>query len=83
MSGWEGKVVVVPLRVISAGGAGAAAVVVAGEDAAAVGEAVGRLRADGVRAAGFVGAPDDPAAAELAAELFPGAEVVIALTSHT
>lgn len=70
--------VIVPLPAASAGCAGAAGVVVAGEDAAAVGEAVGRLRADGVRACGFVGRAGDPAAEELAAELFPGAEVVVA-----
>ncbi|HEY3239189.1 MAG TPA: hypothetical protein VGL92_06485 [Acidimicrobiia bacterium] len=52
------------------------AAVVAGPDAAAVGAAVGRLRAGGVRACGFVGPPDDDAVLQMAAELFPGCEVV-------
>ncbi|HKY76794.1 MAG TPA: hypothetical protein VJS45_11670 [Acidimicrobiia bacterium] len=52
------------------------AVLVAGPDAAAVGEAVAGLRASGVPAAGWVGDPSDPAVREMAAELFPGSEVV-------
>ena len=58
-------------------GAGAA-VLVAGEDAAAVGAAVAALRAAGCDAAGFIGHPSDPAVEEMAAELFPGAEIVTA-----
>jgi hypothetical protein len=53
------------------------AVLVAGPDAAAVGEAVAALRAAGVPAAGWVGDPSDPAVREMAAELFPGHEVVV------
>jgi hypothetical protein len=49
-------------------------VLVAGEDAGAVGAAVAALRASGVRAAGFVGSASDPAVSEMAAELFPGLE---------
>ena len=56
-------------------GGEAAAVLVAGEDAAAVGEAVVALRAAGTEAAGWVGDPSDAAAQEMAAELFPGREV--------
>jgi hypothetical protein len=52
------------------------AVLVAGPDAVAVGELVGALRAAGVPAAGWVGEPADPAVGEMAAELFPGCEVV-------
>jgi hypothetical protein len=52
-----------------------AAVLVAGEDAAAVGAAVAALRAAGCDAAGWVGDPSDPAVGEMAAELFPGAEI--------
>lgn len=52
------------------------AVVVAGPDAAAVGVAVAALRAAGADAAGWVGDPSDPAVREMAAELFPGHEVV-------
>jgi ABC-type sugar transport system substrate-binding protein len=51
------------------------AVVVAGADAAAVGEAVTALRAAGMPSAGWVGDPTDPAVREMAAELFPGAEI--------
>ena len=54
----------------------AVAVLVAGEDAAAVGSAVAALRAAGLEAAGWVGDPSDEAVGEMAAELFPGAEVV-------
>ena len=54
----------------------ASAVLVAGPDAAAVGELVGTLRAAGVPAAGWVGDPSDPAVREMALELFPGYEVV-------
>jgi len=53
-----------------------AAVLVAGEDAAAVGSAVAALRAAGGEAAGWVGDPSDPAVYEMAAELFPGREIV-------
>ncbi len=52
-----------------------AAALVAGPDAAAVGEAVAALRAAGSDAAGWVGDPSDPAVGEMAAELFPGREV--------
>jgi hypothetical protein len=52
------------------------AVLVAGADAAAVGDAVAGLRAAGLPAAGWVGDPSDPAVREMAAELFPGLEVV-------
>jgi hypothetical protein len=52
------------------------AVLVAGEDAAAVGSAVAALRAAGAEAAGWVGDPSDPAVREMAAELFPRREVV-------
>lgn len=55
-----------------------AATLVAGPDAAAVGEAVAALRAAGADAAGWVGDPSDPAAREMALELFPGREVVSA-----
>ena len=51
------------------------AVLVAGGDAAAVGDAVAALRAAGAEAAGWVGDPSDEAVREMAAELFPGAEV--------
>ena len=54
------------------------AVLVAGPDAGAVGEAVAGLRAVGIAAAGWVGDPSDPAVREMAAELFPGCEVVAA-----
>ena len=52
------------------------AVLVAGEDAAAVGGAVAALRASGAEAAGWVGDPSEEAVREMAAELFPGREVV-------
>jgi hypothetical protein len=52
------------------------AVLVAGVDAAAVGSAVAALRAAGGEAAGWVGDPSDEAVREMAAELFPGREVV-------
>jgi hypothetical protein len=58
--------------------AAGSAVLVAGSDAAAVGEAVAALRAAGAEAAGWVGDPSDPAVREMAAELFPGCEVVVA-----
>lgn len=61
-------------------GAEGAAVLVAGEDAAAVGELVASLRAAGARAAGFVGDASSPAGRaallEMATELFPGYEVM-------
>ena len=52
------------------------AVLVAGPDAAAVGSAVAALRAAGAEAAGWVGDPSAAAVREMAAELFPGAEIV-------
>lgn len=58
----------------------ATAVVVAGSDAAAVGEAVAALRAAGADAAGWVGDPSDPVVREMALELFPGAEIAVATT---
>ena len=54
------------------------AVLVAGDDAAAVGEAVAALRAGGSDAAGWVGDPSAEAVREMAAELFPGAEITFA-----
>ena len=68
---------------LRAGGGGGragsgSAVLVAGPDAGAVGEAVAGLRAVGIAAAGWVGDPSDPAVREMAAELFPGCEVVAA-----
>jgi len=54
------------------------AVLVAGPDAADVGDAVAGLRAAGLSSAGWVGDPSDPAVREMAAELFPGCEVVVA-----
>jgi hypothetical protein len=75
----EGKLVVLSPaeattgRGASLGGEGAA-VLVAGDDAEAVGAAVARLREAGVRAAGFVGSAADSAVSEMAAELFPGLE---------
>jgi hypothetical protein len=80
MSIWDGKVVIVGPGAGGAGVdelAGALAAVVASVDAAAVGAAVGRLEASGVRACGFVGPSDDEAVFQMAAELFPGAEVVV------
>jgi hypothetical protein len=59
------------------------AVLVAGPDAAAVGEAVAGLRAAGLAAAGWVGDPSDPAVREMAAELFRGAEIVASGGSDT
>ena len=73
---WDGKVVVVAPGADVDGLAGALAAVVAGRDAAAVGTAVRRLRALGVRTCGFVGPADDDAVFQMAAELFPGSEVV-------
>jgi ABC-type sugar transport system substrate-binding protein len=59
-------------------GAEGAAVLVVGEDAGAVGAAVAALRAAGVRAAGFIGSASasSAAVAEMAAELFPGLELL-------
>ncbi len=54
------------------------AVLVAGPDAAAVGSAVAALRASGSEAAGWVGDLSDPAVREMALELFPGRQVVVA-----
>ena len=73
--GPETVVIVAPMQARALAGTGVA-VLVAGEDAAAVGTAVAALRAGGVEAAGWVGDPSDEAVAEMAAELFPGAEVV-------
>ena len=69
--------VVEDLRVGRGGGRAGpgSAVLVAGPDAATVGEAVAGLRAAGIAAAGWVGDPADPAVREMAAELFPGAEI--------
>ena len=77
MGVWAGKVVIVRPGVDPGAMTGVLGVVVAGTDAAAVGAAVTRLGAHGLRASGFVGAPDDPAAHQMAAELFPGSEVVL------
>jgi hypothetical protein len=72
----EGKVVIAgPEFALSLVGTGVA-VLVAGVDAAAVGSAVAALRAAGADAAGWVGDPSDEAVREMAAELFPGREVV-------
>ena len=60
--------------------AAGAAVLVAGADAAAVGEAVAALRSAGSDASGWVGDPCDPVAREMAAELFPRAEIAISTT---
>jgi len=54
------------------------AVVVAGPDAGEVGSAVAALRAAEVDAAGWVGDPSDEAVREMALELFPGYEVIVA-----
>ena len=82
------KVTILPLSTaaaaveeLRAGGLGggidpSAAVLVAGADAAAVGELVSAFRAAGVAAAGWVGDPSDPAVREMAAELFPDVEIV-------
>lgn len=69
-----------PAEVLRAGGGSrsGSAVLVAGPDAAAVGELVGALRAAGTAAAGWVGDASDPAVREMALELFPGCEVVAA-----
>ncbi|MGH8994398.1 MAG: hypothetical protein ACRDZ7_23055 [Acidimicrobiia bacterium] len=76
MSIWDGKLVIVGPGATAASLAGARAALVVGVDAAAVGVAVDRLAAGGVRACGFVGAPDDESLRQMAAELFPGAELV-------
>ena len=52
-------------------------VLVAGVEAGAVGSAVAALRAAGGEAAGWVGDPSDEAVREMAAELFPGREIVV------
>jgi hypothetical protein len=77
----EGKLVVLsPAEAATGPGASlggkGAAVLVAGDDAGAVGAAVASLRAAGVRAAGFVGSARDSAVSEMAAELFPGLELL-------
>lgn len=76
MGDWDGKVLVVEPGANLDALTGVLAAVVAGPDAVAVGEAVGRWQARGVRACGFVGAPGD-AALQMAAELFPGSEVLL------
>lgn len=55
-----------------------AAVLVVGNDASAVGALVASLRAAGARTSGFVGASgvESPEVSEMAAEVFPGCEVV-------
>ena len=73
----ETVVIAGPMQARALVGTGVA-VVVAGEDAAAVGSAVAALRAVGAEAAGWVGDPSDEAVPEMAAELFPGASVVVA-----
>ena len=78
---WDGKVVIVGPGIARPSLAGARGVVVTGRDAAAVGSAVARLGAEGVRACGFVGAAEDPALLQMATELFPGAEVVEGLSA--
>ena len=67
-----------PAAALTLVGAGLA-VLVAGEDADAVGSSVAALRAAGAEAAGWVGDPAAPAVREMAAELFPGAEIVTAV----
>jgi len=74
-----GRVVITAPPGAAALAGGGAAVLVAGEDAAAVGEAVAALRAVGTDAAGWVGDPSDEAVREMALELFPGCEVVVAV----
>lgn len=70
------KVVITdPESALSLVGTGVA-VLVADTDADAVGSAVAALRAAGAEAAGWVGDPSDDAVREMAAELFPGAEIV-------
>jgi hypothetical protein len=71
----EKVVIVAPAAAPALVGTGVA-VLVAGEDAASVGSAVAALRAVGTEAAGWVGDPSDEAVREMAAELFPGAELV-------
>ena len=61
------------LTLVGTGGA----VLVAAPDAAAVGSAVAALRASGSEAAGWVGDPSEEAVREMAAELFPGREIVV------
>ena len=75
---WDGKVVIVGPGADLDALTGALAAVVAGPDAAAVGAALGRWRARGTRACGFVGPPDGEAVLQMTAELFPGSEVVLA-----
>jgi len=72
------KVVITDLATATALVGPGVAVVVAGVDAHAVGEAVAALRSVGAEAAGWVGDPSDEAVREMAAELFPGREVVVA-----
>ena len=70
------KVVIVDAQAASALVGTGRSVLVAGEDAAAVGAVVAALRAAGSEAAGWIGDPSDEGAREMALELFPGAEVV-------
>jgi len=71
----DSVVITDPATALTLVGTGSA-VLVAGTDAGAVGSAVASLRAAGGDAAGWVGDPSDPSVREMAAELFPGAEVV-------
>jgi hypothetical protein len=74
----SGKVVITdPESALTLVGTGVA-VLVAGSDAAAVGDAVAALRRADAEAAGWIGDLSDPAVREMAAELFPGREVVAA-----
>jgi hypothetical protein len=77
MGTWDGKVVIVGPGADVDALTGARAAVVAGLDATAVGAAVDRWQARGVRACGFVGPPGSEAVLQMAAELFPGSEVVL------
>jgi len=77
MGVWDGKIVIVGPGADIDALAGARAAVVAGPDAGAVGAAVDRWEARGMRACGFVGPPDEDAVLQMAAELFPGSEVVL------
>ncbi|HVW32497.1 MAG TPA: hypothetical protein VHL53_08165 [Acidimicrobiia bacterium] len=70
------KVVIADPRAASALVGTGVPVLVAGEDADVVGAVVAALRAAGAEAAGWIGAPSDEGASEMARELFPGAEVV-------
>jgi hypothetical protein len=73
-----GRVVIAGPAAAPALAASGVAVLVAGDDASAVGEAVAALRAVGCDAAGWVGDLSAQAVREMAAELFPGAEITFA-----